>query len=1067
MKNYTKVIEKESRKAFFEKFTEKLYKELIRFFDKEEADAVIEHLVQNNIKIENVENFLFSHDSLQDGSIELRKKCKSLNDFVLNASVYFKDRMDRGDTFIRVREFFLVICDYLSKEPFEKKKEELRSIFTNFIINLSSNLRATPFIFEIPHYNTREELSEKTGLNLKNFKKIISLFSEVYLDIKNSESIKNIPRLKFIYPLFKDALTYQEDYLHNLFPEINKTDLSCILKCFPSLSMDTPQLRSVLESMSFEHSKETDVSKIIEELQKIENKSPLKTYPELCLLCNRKDKFSSGNPFYKLKGNGLIFRGFVEKASYYNTFQPYVCSVSVNCLRENLHNIHKYIESAKKLCLLKSYLFKGEIGSTSGLKITLTSIDKFGLPFLLDLKEQERKIRSITNKNFIFELAFYPDKCSSRNLIQDSEYIRIISDIHADYNAHKKYKFNFESDYVINCGDTAGNAKACIKWISNNMKRGLLVMGNHFGYSSAFPELDQKPSPLDISNNEPLLRHPKNSKSNQMLLLSKKYTRDEKLRFISNSKAELDNIIILGTTLYTDFALYGDEHIEESMYQAKHFINDFRLITVRGHRKYTRTPDGWKVKMVKREEGIPRLYTPEDHAYYFNFSFNFLKEKVEEYKDKKIIIATHFAPSPYSLDPKYAGSPLNPFFASNLNEFIINNPQIRLWAHGHCVDDSTEVLTVEGWKYFNQIKETDKVLNLNPMNNKIEEDRINGIISKLYTGNVYHFHSKGSDIRVTEDHDMLTIYRKTQKLTKIKAKDLYNKKQKFIIRAGVQEKEGINLSDNLLRLLVWMSADGNKPKESSDLVRFRLFKERKIKRLQELLNLLNIQYHIYYYYSNKTGGCSINFNLPQELQNLSFKPIDPIIAQCNKHQCSIILEEYANTDGVHNSNTIIIYTSKKEEADNIQLMCITNGYGCSISKRINHGFKLQSGAQKISYELNIINKPYRCIDNPHNTTTIEQVTDEHFWCLNTNNGTLIIRRNGKVNITGNCHNPCDYILGQTRVICCPFGYYNENNFELPDGYGKRILKEDIKSDKPWTELCKDKIEQGEIKIYTE
>ena len=77
---------------------------------------------------------------------------------------------------------------------------------------------------------------------------------------------------------------------------------------------------------------------------------------------------------------------------------------------------------------------------------------------------------------------------------------------------------------------------------------------------------------------------------------------------------------------------------------------------------------------------------------------------------------------------------------------------------------------------------------------------------------------------------MLTINRKTQKLTKIKAKDLYNKKQKFIIRAGIQDKKGINLPDNLLRLLVWMSADGNKPKESSNLVRFRLFKERKIKK---------------------------------------------------------------------------------------------------------------------------------------------------------------------------------------------------------------------------------------------
>jgi hypothetical protein len=87
--------------------------------------------------------------------------------------------------------------------------------------------------------------------------------------------------------------------------------------------------------------------------------------------------------------------------------------------------------------------------------------------------------------------------------------------------------------------------------------------------------------------------------------------------------------------------------------------------------------------MKKRSESTVRNFTPQDHAYFFNYSFNYIKEKVAEYKHKPIIIVTHHAPSPYSISPEYEGSMLNPAFVSNLNEYIIKHPEIRLWCHGH------------------------------------------------------------------------------------------------------------------------------------------------------------------------------------------------------------------------------------------------------------------------------------------------------------------------------------------------------------------------------------------------
>lgn len=46
---------------------------------------------------------------------------------------------------------------------------------------------------------------------------------------------------------------------------------------------------------------------------------------------------------------------------------------------------------------------------------------------------------------------------------------------------------------------------------------------------------------------------------------------------------------------------------------------------------------------------------------------------------------THHAPSFRSVSPRFAGSPLNGGFVSDLDGFIASHP-IRIWIHGHTHD---------------------------------------------------------------------------------------------------------------------------------------------------------------------------------------------------------------------------------------------------------------------------------------------------------------------------------------------------------------------------------------------
>ena len=54
--------------------------------------------------------------------------------------------------------------------------------------------------------------------------------------------------------------------------------------------------------------------------------------------------------------------------------------------------------------------------------------------------------------------------------------------------------------------------------------------------------------------------------------------------------------------------------------------------------------------------------------------------------DKKIIVLSHFAPSPQSIAKKYNKGidiSVNASYCSNLEKFIKQNPRIVLWHHGH------------------------------------------------------------------------------------------------------------------------------------------------------------------------------------------------------------------------------------------------------------------------------------------------------------------------------------------------------------------------------------------------
>ena len=354
---------------------------------------------------------------------------------------------------------------------------------------------------------------------------------------------------------------------------------------------------------------------------------------------------------------------------------------------------------------------------------------------------------------------------------------------------------------------------------------------------------------------------------------------------------------------------------------------------------------------------------------------------------------------------------------------------------GHCMDLNTEVLTRNGWKFRKELNITDEILSLNISTNKLEFNNIIEFVDyPNYYGNVYNPMGKGVDFRVTENHVILDVSQnvKNFNIRKFYAKDLIKNNKHIFIRGGYLNENNytiINLSDDLIRLLVWIASDGNIC--NTNLIRIKLTKKRKIIRITKLLDNLNIPYNAY---PQKDGSISFNFNLPKELNNFRLKPLDKIFSYCNINIFNVILEEYSHTDGTkYGNNTTYIYTSKKEEVDILQTASIINGYSCHYNSRIGHGF-----SKKEAYELYITKGIYKYWEKKDNIKS--NVTDEYFWCLKVKNETLIIRRNGKVIITGNSHGklPIDNSLSMDVGVDCT-NYYPISYFEIKEKMEQKII----------------------------
>ena len=216
--------------------------------------------------------------------------------------------------------------------------------------------------------------------------------------------------------------------------------------------------------------------------------------------------------------------------------------------------------------------------------------------------------------------------------------IGLTSDIHLEFgDLNLPNKENI--DTLILGGDICVAAKIqkflpFFERVASEFSNIIYIMGNHEHYTGKFDETED--------------------------ILRESLAKFSNIHILEKQIKKIDDVVFMGGTLWTDF-----NNIDSlTMWQCRQSLNDYQIIRV-------------------AKENYRRLH-PEDTLLEHQKTLDFLKKALSEHQSDKVVVVGHHAPSTLSVKPRYADQHLiNGAYRSDLNGLILDNPQIKLWTHGH------------------------------------------------------------------------------------------------------------------------------------------------------------------------------------------------------------------------------------------------------------------------------------------------------------------------------------------------------------------------------------------------
>jgi len=328
-----------------------------------------------------------------------------------------------------------------------------------------------------------------------------------------------------------------------------------------------------------------------------------------------------------------------------------------------------------------------------------------------------------------------------------------------------------------------------------------------------------------------------------------------------------------------------------------------------------------------------------------------------------------------------------------------------------CYDGRTEILTSNGWKFFKKIRKNDKVGQVDINTRELTFVNPGKIIAYKYKGKMVGIKSLSMDLLVTPDHRVCyssewKFYNKKSRWQVAPAISLVNK---YIVIPRVciwkgRDRGSVKVGkykisfDNFMKLFgIWVS-EGCTTK-AGDRKFFVVSQSPKSKCFSEIESLFK---DLRVKYIKCRSGSTVQFRIEGDdfydffkiFGKSRDKYIPDMIKEASPKYLKLFLEWYIKGDGHIKKNKAVHFVSVSEKLiDDLQEICVKIGIGCTKQNN-NNCYRMETHRTK-----NREDKWYSKI-MPRNFSI--QNYEGMVYCVSVPKGLLLVRRNGRVAVSGNC-----------------------------------------------------------------
>jgi predicted phosphodiesterase len=251
--------------------------------------------------------------------------------------------------------------------------------------------------------------------------------------------------------------------------------------------------------------------------------------------------------------------------------------------------------------------------------------------------------------------------------------IAVCSDLHLEFGG-LSIKNPGDVEVLILSGDI------CVaRDLMEQDPHGIVDFGKSSRYHTFFQNCsDQFPHVLYVAGNH---EHYHGDFKDTIPDLKKRLGYLENLHILDREIFELNDIVFVGGTLWTDM----NKEDPLTLHAIRRMMNDFRCVDNSNRVLNYKTFDDHDNPNKPTFRTRPAIFSPEDAVEDHKKMLGYIKHIYTDMPPwKQMVVVGHHTPSHTSCHPRYKDDQLmNGGYHSDLSEFIMDRPGIKLWTHGH------------------------------------------------------------------------------------------------------------------------------------------------------------------------------------------------------------------------------------------------------------------------------------------------------------------------------------------------------------------------------------------------